>query len=85
MDVSSYRYRSRRPDDGRLRERLRALAAVRRRFGYRRLGWMLEREGTKVNPKKVYRVYREEGLAVKRRRAAAGPLVLALLSPCRRR
>ena len=68
MDVSSYRYRSRRPDDGRLRERLRALAALRRRFGYRRLGWMLEREGTKVNPKKVYRVYREEGLAVKRRR-----------------
>ena len=37
MDVSSYRYRSHRPDDGALRERLRALAAVRRRFGYRRL------------------------------------------------
>ena len=68
MDVSSYRYRSRRPDDGPLRERLRTLAAVRRRFGYRRLGWLLEREGTKVNLKKVYRVYREEGLAVKRRR-----------------
>ena len=68
MDVSSYRYWSRRPDDGRLRERLRALAAFRRRFGYRRLGWMLEREGPKVNLKKVYRVYREEGLAVKRRR-----------------
>ncbi len=67
MDVSSYRYRSRR-DDGALRERLRALAAVRRRFGYRRLGWLLEREGTKVNLKKVYRLYREEGLAVKRRR-----------------
>ncbi len=67
MDVSSYRYRSMR-DDGALRERLRALAAVRRRFGYRRLGWLLEREGTKVNLKKVYRLYREEGLAVKRRR-----------------
>ena len=68
MDVSSYRYRSRRADDGPLRERLRALAAVRRRFGYRRLAWLLDREGTKVNLKKVYRLYREEGLAVKRRR-----------------
>jgi len=66
--VSSYRYRSRRADDGPLRERLRALAAVRRRFGYRRLAWLLDREGTKVNLKKVYRLYREEGLAVKRRR-----------------
>ena len=43
MDVSSYRYRSKRPDDGPLRERLRALASVRRRFGYRRLGWLLLR------------------------------------------
>jgi putative transposase len=68
MDVSSYRYRSKRPDDGSLRERLRALASVRRRFGYRRLSWLLEREGMRVNLKKVYRVYREEGLAVRRRR-----------------
>jgi putative transposase len=68
MDESSYRYRARRAQDGALRERLRALAAQRRRFGYRRLGWMLEREGRKVNMKKVYRLYREEGLAVKRRR-----------------
>ena len=68
MDVSSYRYRSKRPDDGPLRERLRALASVRRRFGYRRLGWLLEREGMRVNLKKVWRVYREEGLAVRRRR-----------------
>ncbi len=68
MDVSSYRYRSRRADDGPLRERLRTLAGLRRRFGYRRLGWLLERDGVKVNLKKVYRLYREEGLAVKRRR-----------------
>jgi putative transposase len=66
MDVSSYRYRSRRADDSALRERLRALAG-RRRLGYRRLGWLLEREGAKVNLKKLYRLYREEGLAVKRR------------------
>ena len=68
MDVSSYRYRSRRAADRPLRERLRELAAIRRRFGYRRLAWVLEREGTKVNLKKIYRLYREEGLAVKRRR-----------------
>jgi putative transposase len=68
MDRTSYRYRPRRGDDGVVRTRLRELAAERRRFGYRRLGWMLEREGTKVNLKKVYRLYREEGLAVRRRR-----------------
>jgi putative transposase len=50
-----------------VRERLRAIAAERRRFGYRRLGWMLEREGLAMNLKKLYRLYREEGLAVRRR------------------
>lgn len=54
MDMSSYRYRSRRPHDRPLPERLRALAAIRQRFGYRRLAWMFEREGAKVNLKKVY-------------------------------
>jgi putative transposase len=84
MDVSSYRYRSRRPDDSGLRERLRALASIRRRFGYRRLAWVLEREGTKVNLKKIYRVYREEGLAVRRRRGrrraigARAPIIVPL-------
>ena len=68
MDRRSYRNRSRRGDDGPLRGRLRELAAERRRFGYRRLGWMLGREGITVNLKKVYRLYREEGLAVRRRR-----------------
>ena len=68
MDRSSLQYRSRRPDDGPIREKLRSLAAERRRFGYRRLGWMLERQGLKMNLKKVYRLYKEEGLAVRRRR-----------------
>ncbi len=49
-------------------ERLRALAAERRRFGYRRLGILLEREGVSMNKKKLFRLYREEGLAVRRRR-----------------
>ena len=45
MDRSTLRYQGKRPDDAALRQRLRELAAERRRFGYRRLGWMLAREG----------------------------------------
>ena len=51
-----------------LRQRLRELAAERRRFGYRRLGWLLAREGHAMNHKKLYRLYREEQLMVRRRR-----------------
>ena len=54
--------------DARLRERLRRLAAERRRFGYRRIGVLLEREGVRMNKKKLFRLYQEEGLAVRRRR-----------------
>jgi len=56
------------PGDGDVRERLRSLAGERRRFGYRRLGILLEREGIHMNQKKLYRLYSEEGLAVRRRR-----------------
>jgi len=62
------RYRSRRPDDPSLRERLRALAHERRRFGYRRLIIFLRREGFVVNHKRLFRIYREEGLMVRKRR-----------------
>ena len=51
-----------------IRERLRALATTRRRFGYRRLGLLLERENIVMNAKKLWRLYREEGLSVRRRR-----------------
>lgn len=51
-----------------VRQRLRELAGERRRFGYRRLGIMLAREGITMNHKKLLRLYREEGLAVRRRR-----------------
>ena len=61
------RYRSTRPDDTPLRVRLRELAAERRRFGYRRLGYLLAREGMTPNHKKLLRIYREEGLRVRRR------------------
>jgi putative transposase len=63
----TYRYRSRRPDDGELRRRLRELAAERRRFGYRRLLILLRRDGVVVNHKRLFRLYREERLTVRRR------------------
>lgn len=66
-DRSSVRYRSRRPGDQDIRERLRALAGERRRFGYRRLHILLGREGVQLNHKKLRRLYREERLQVRRR------------------
>ena len=66
-DRSSVRYCSCRPDDAVIRARLRELATIRRRFGYRRLGILLEREGIVMNHKKIRRLYREEGLQVRRR------------------
>jgi putative transposase len=59
------RYRSRRPPQDALRMRLRELAASRVRFGYRRLTVILRREGWRVNPKRVYRLYTEDGLTVR--------------------
>jgi putative transposase len=61
------RYASTRPDDGSLRERMKAIAHERRRFGYRRVHVLLKREGFVVNHKKLFRLYREEKLAVRRR------------------
>jgi putative transposase len=67
VPVSSYRYKTRRNDDG-LRERLIALAREKPRFGYRRLHVLLERGGEQVNHKRVHRIYREAGLALRRRK-----------------
>ena len=66
-DRASVRYRSIRPDDAAVRARLRELASVRRRFGYRRLHILLRREGIVMNHKKFRRLYREERLQVRRR------------------
>lgn len=66
-DRSSVRYRSVRPDDAELRKAMKAVAAERRRFGYRRVHVMLERQGWQVNQKKLRRLYREEKLQVKKR------------------
>jgi len=67
-DRTMIRYRSVRPDDSSLRLRLRELAQERRRFGYRRLFIFLHREGEPSGITRVYRLYREEGLAVRKRR-----------------
>jgi len=64
---STVRYESRRGDDP-IREPLRELAARRPRWGYRRLHVLLEREGMHCNHKRVYRIYHQEGLALRRRR-----------------
>jgi putative transposase len=68
MGNSSLRYRSRRPAAEELRRRLRELAAERPRYGYQRLWALLRREGWEVNHKRVYRIYVEEGLKLRKRR-----------------
>ena len=67
VDRSAFQYERADGGDVALRARLRALAGERRRFGYRRLAILLRREGEHVNLKRVYRLYREERLTVRRR------------------
>ena len=73
-DRSVVRYAARRDDDEGLREKLRDLAHQRRRFGYRRLHILLRRDGIAINRKKTQRLYREEGLTVRRRRFRPCPI-----------
>jgi len=82
----TYRYKSRAKDQTALRMRLRELASVRVRYGYRRLHVLLQREGWRVNHKRVYRLYRLEGLVVrspvrKKRTSALRPLLPAAQAP----
>jgi putative transposase len=67
VDRSSIRYRNIRPDAAAEREAMKAVAAERRRFGYRRIHIMLERQGIVMNLKKLRRPYREEHLQVRKR------------------
>lgn len=64
---ASHRYRSQADPQHELRLRVRGLAAVRVRYGYRRIHVLLRREGWPVNHKRVYRIYRDEGLAIRAR------------------
>lgn len=66
---SVFQYQKRDRGDDALRKRLRELANERRRFGYRRWGILLAREGFELNHKKLFRLFREEGLTVRRRRS----------------
>jgi putative transposase len=68
-DRKMIRYRSRRPPDIELRSRLRDLANHRRRFGYRRLFILLRDQGEPSGINRIYRLYREEGLTVRKRKA----------------
>ncbi|MFS8115799.1 IS3 family transposase [Rhizobium jaguaris] len=68
-DRKMVRYRSRRPSEAELREKLRDLANERRRFGYRRLFVLLRRDGEPSGVNRIYRLYREEGLSVRKRKA----------------
>jgi transposase InsO family protein len=69
VDRKMIRYRSRRPSDIELRTRLRDLANQRRRFGYRRLFILLREQGEPSGVNRIYRLYREEGLTVRKRKA----------------
>jgi len=68
LNLATCRYKARKPSSCALTERLRVLAWERPRFGYRRLGYLLRREGFHANHKRMERIYRAEGLAVRRRR-----------------
>jgi putative transposase len=59
-DRKMVRYRSRRPPEMELREKLKVLANERRRFGYRRLFILLRNEGEPSGVNRIYRLYREE-------------------------
>ena len=69
------RYQTTRVDDASLRQRMRAIAQERRRFGYRRLHVLLKREGDLINHKKLFRLYRREadGAAVAAASGRSGP------------
>jgi putative transposase len=68
-DRKMIRYKPRRPAETELRGRLRDLANERKRFGYRRLFILLRQEGEASGVNRIYRLYREEGLTVRKRRA----------------
>jgi putative transposase len=81
---STHRHKSARQDDSELRTKIVDLAAARRRFGYRRLTCLLQQEGEPVNHKRVYRIYSEEGLQVRKRRRKKARLFRQPLKPASR-
>jgi putative transposase len=81
LDRNTLRYQSRRSDDQVLRARLREIAETKRRYGCPRIYVRLRREGWSVNHKKVERIYREEGLSLRRRARKKVTAVLRVALP----
>ena len=81
ISVSEYRYQHKIDNDDTLRHRLRELAGQRRRFGSPRLHIMLRRENLVVNHKRTERIYREEGLALRRKRRRKGAAGIRVVMP----
>ena len=71
MSISTYLYRSVARDTTALRLRIQEITQTRVHYGYRRVHVMLQREGHKDNIKRVYRLYREEGLSLRLKRSNA--------------
>jgi len=85
MSRTVYGYRPQRRDDTALRQRLRELAQQRRRFGSPRLHTLLRREGLVINHKRTERIYREEGLALRRKRRRKGAAGNRIIMPAPKR
>ena len=81
ISASVYRYRPKESNDITLRERLRELAGERKRFGSPRLHILLKRERLVVNHKRTERIYREEGLALRRKRRRKGAAGIRVIMP----
>jgi putative transposase len=85
IDRATYRYEAEPDRNGKLREELVMLARRKPRYGYRRLHALLARQTWNVNPKRIYKLYREEGLAVRRlkrkRLARISPASAKLTAP----
>jgi putative transposase len=81
ISVSSYRYDQKPDNDDALRLRMRELAGQRKRFGSPRLHIMLKRENLVINHKRTERIYREEGLALRRKRRRKGAAGLRMVMP----
>ena len=80
-DRKMIRYRSRRPPDVELRSRLRDLANQRRRFGSRRLFVLLREQGEPSGVNRIYRLYRETGLTVRKRKARRRAIEIGTRTP----
>ena len=81
VSPSVYRYEGKRGNDDELRTRMRELAGERKRFGSPRLHMMLKREGLVVNHKRTERIYREEGLGLRRKRRRKGTAEARVIIP----